>query len=180
VNAHKQLWAASGLMMALVLGATLTDKARAEEYATFHVVGHLKLPATKVPNDFHHMHLSESNTAWHGGQRFISVSDSDNVMTIIDVTDSSSPTLARRVRLPAVVAHGDPVMLIGGVALVAEGTNKPETPAPRTISIVNINRQAESKVTGRFENVSELEVDATHTHIYLISGDELWILGGKD
>jgi len=173
VNVHKHIWIAIGLVAAVVLGATSTS-AWADEHTTFHVVGHLKLPATKIPNDFHHLHVFETN-----GQRFVTVSDSNNIMTIIDVSDRTNPTLARQIRLPAVVAHGDPVTLIGGVALISEGTGKPEISQVRTVSIVNMNRQTESKVTGRFENVTGLEVDATNTHIYLISGDDLWILGGR-
>jgi hypothetical protein len=78
------------------------------------------------------------------------------------------------------VAHGDPVTLIGGVALVTEGTGKPEIPKVKTVSTVNMNAQTESKVTGRFENVTGLEVDATNSHIYIISGADLWILGGHE
>jgi hypothetical protein len=175
MNAHKHIWAATGLAAVLVLGTTLSYTARAEEYHTFHVVGHLKLPTTKVPNDFHHLHVSET-----GGRRFVTASDSSNIMTIVDATDRTHPTLARQVVLPAAVTHGDPVILIGGVALVAEGNSKPEIPAVRTVSIVNMEGQTESKVTGRFENVTGFEVDATQTHIYLISGDDLWILGGRE
>jgi hypothetical protein len=175
VNAHKQIWTATGLVAALALGTTLTSTARAEQYHTFHVVGHLRLPATKVPNDFHHLHVSETD-----GQRFVTVSDSKNIMTIVDVTDRTHPTLARQVVLPAVVVHGDPVILMGGVALVAEGTRKPETPEVRTVSIVSMKGHIESEVTGRFENVTGIEVDETQTHIYLISGNDLWILGGHE
>ena len=38
----------------------------------------------------------------------------------------------------------------------------------------------DSEVTGRFENVIRIEVDETQTHIYLISGNDLWILGGHE
>jgi hypothetical protein len=175
VNTHKQIWAAIGLVAALSVGATLTCTARAEEYHTFHVVGHLKLPATKVPNDFHHLHVSETDS-----QRFVTVSDSNNIMTIVDVTDRTHPTLTRQVVLPTVVAHGDPVILMGGVALVTEAASKPATPEVRTVSIVSMKGQTESDVTGRFENVTGIEVDATQTHIYLISGNDLWILGGRE
>jgi hypothetical protein len=175
MNAHKHIPVATGLVAALALGATLTHTARAAEYLTFHVVGHLKLPATKVRNDFHHLHVSETN-----GGRFATVTDSNNMMTVVDVTDRTHPTLARQVRLPAGVAHGDPVILIGGVALVTEGAGKPETPEVRTVSIVNMNRHTDCRVVERFENVTGLEVDATQTHIYLISGDDLWILGGRE
>jgi hypothetical protein len=175
VNARKQIWAATGLVAALAVGATLACTAWAEEYHTFHVVGHLKLPATKVPNDFHHLHVSETDS-----QRYVTVSDSNNIMTIVDVTDRTHPTLARQVVLPAAVAHGDPVILMGGVALVAKGTSKPENPEVRTVSIVSMKGKIESEVTGRFENVTGIEVDETQTHIYLISGNDLWILGGRE
>jgi hypothetical protein len=160
---------------ALALGATLTCTAMAEEYHTFHVVGHLQLPATKVPNDFHHLHVSETDN-----QRFVTVSDSNNVMTVVDVTDRTHPTLTRQVVLPTVVAHGDPVILVGGVALVTEGISKPETPQVGTVSIVSMKGRLESEVTGRFQNVTGIEVDATQTHVYLISGNDLWILGGRE
>jgi hypothetical protein len=35
----------------------------------------LKLPATKLPKDFHHPHASETH-----GQRFVTLNDSDNAM----------------------------------------------------------------------------------------------------
>ena len=162
-------------MAALALGATLTCTAKAEEFHTFHIVGDLKLPATKVPNDFHHLHVSETDS-----QRFVTVSDSNNMMTIVDVTDRTHPTLTRQVVLPTVVAHGDPVILMGGVVLVTQGTGKPETPEVRTVSIVGMKGQTESEVTGRFENVTGIEVDTTQSHIYLISGNDLWILGGRE
>jgi len=100
-------------------------------------------------------------------------------MTIVDVSDGTNPTLDRQVRLPAVVAHGDPVALIGGVALVTEETGKSGTSDVKTVSIVNMDDQPNCKVTGRFENVAGMEIDSTQSHIYLISGDELWILGGR-
>lgn len=175
MNAYKQIWAATGLVATLALGATLTGTAGAEEYHTFHIVGHLKLPATKLPNDFHHLHVSETDN-----HRFVTVSDSNNIMTIVDVTDSTHPTLARQVVLPAVVAKGDPLILMGGVALVTEGTSTPVTPEVRTVSIVSMKGKTESAVTGRFENVTGIDVDTTQTHIYLISGNDLWILGGRE
>jgi hypothetical protein len=49
---------------------------------TFHIVSHLRLPATKLPKNFHHLHASETY-----GQRFATVNDSDNVMTMVDVSD---------------------------------------------------------------------------------------------
>jgi len=173
MKAHQHIWAAAGLAAALVFGAALILTARAEVHDTFHVVGHLKLPAAKVRNDFHHLHVSETN-----GHRFVTVSDSNNVMTIVDVTDRAQPTLARQVRLPAALRHGDAVTLIGGVALVSEGTGKPEIPEVRTVSIVDLSSHKDGNITARFDNVTGLDVDATD--IYLISGDDLWILGGRE
>lgn len=173
MKAQKRIWVATSLVPALILSATLTTTTSAAEHPTFHLVGHLKLPATKIPNDYHHLHVFDTN-----GQRLVTVSDSNNIMTIIDVSDRTNPTLARQVRLPAVVAHGDPVTLTGGVALVTERTGKPEIPEARTVSVVEMRGQTESKVTGRFENVTGLEVDASNSHVYIISGVDLWILGG--
>ena len=172
MKAHEHFLAVTSVAAALVFGATWTYPAQAEEGLAFHVVGYLKLPATKAPNDFHHLHVSETNR-----QRFVTVSDSDHMMTIIDATDRTHPTLARQVRLPDAVANGDPVIMIGGVTLVTEGAGKTETPDVRTVSIVRMNRQTDCWVTDRFENVTGLEVDATQSHIYLVSGDGLWILG---
>jgi hypothetical protein len=42
-----------------------------------------------------------------------------------------------------------------------------ETSGVRTASVVNMNTP-NGKVTGRFENVTEIEVDATQTHILAI------------
>jgi hypothetical protein len=173
VKANKHIWAGIGFVATLVLGAPWTYTARAEDHNTFHVVGHLKLPATKIPNDYHHLHVSESN-----GRRLLSVRDSDNVLTIVDVSDRGEPALFRQMPLPAGVTHGDPVTLIGGVVLVTEGTGKPEISGVRTVSVVSLSRQTACKVTARFENVTGLEEDATH--IYLISGNDLWILGGRE
>jgi hypothetical protein len=173
MKANKHIWAATGFAATLVLGATWSHTARAEDHNTFHVVGHLKLPATKIRNDYHHLHISESN-----GRRLLSVSNSNNVLTIVDVSNRGEPTLFRQMPLPATVTHGDPVTLIGGVVLVTEETGKPEIPGVRTVSFVSLSPQTACKVTARYENVTGLEEDATH--VYLISGNDLWILGGRE
>jgi LVIVD repeat len=175
---YKRIWAATGIVASLVLAARWVYAARTERPLAFHVVGHLKLPPTPIRNDYHHLHVSETDT-----ERFLTVTDSNNVMTIVDVSDGTNPTLARQVRLPAVVAHGDPVALMGGVALVTEETGKSSASSDpsgaKTVSIVNMNHYPNCNVTGRFENVTGMEVDSTQSHIYLISDDELWILGGR-
>jgi len=172
ITVRKQIWAAAVGTLSLVLSTIWAHGARAEHPPEFHVVSNLKLPPTKVPNDYHHLHISETDT-----ERFLTVTDSRNVMTIVDVSDGSSPTLVRQVQLPANVAHGDPVVLMGGMALVADEPGA--TSRPRTITLLNLNNNRNCNVAGRFENVTGMEIDSTQSHIYLISGDELWILGGR-
>ena len=168
-----KIWTSTGVVAAAVFVAICAHSIRAEPSPEFHVVGNLKLPPTSVPNDYHHLHVSETDT-----ERFLTVTDSRNVMTIVDVTDGSSPTLAGQVQLPASVAHGDPVILMGGVALIAQ-PGKSEPSGPKTVTIVNLTRRSGCNITGKFQNVTGMEIDSTQSHIYLISGDDLWILGGR-
>ena len=42
-----------------------------------------------------------------------------------------------------------------------------------------MTRHPGCSVVGKFENVTGMEIDSTQSHIYLISGNELWILGGR-
>jgi hypothetical protein len=173
MRAPAKIWTLTGVVAAVAFAAIWAHSVRAEPSPEFHVVGNLKLPPTGVPNDYHHLHLSETDT-----ERFLTVTDSKNVMTIVDVTEGSSPRLAGQVPLPASVAHGDPVILMGGVALIAQ-PGKSEAWGPKTITIVNLTRRSGCNVTGKFENVTGMEIDSTQSHIYLISGNDLWILGGR-
>jgi hypothetical protein len=63
MKTHKHIWAAIDVLAALVLGAILIETARAQEYFTFTLSVNLRLPATKVRNDFRHLHVSETNEA---------------------------------------------------------------------------------------------------------------------
>jgi len=113
--APAKIWTSTGVAAAVIFAAIWAHSVRAEPSPEFHVVSNLKLPPTVVPNDYHHLHISQTDT-----EQFLTVIDSKNVMTIVDVTNGSSPTLAGQVQLPASVAHGDPVFLMGGVALIAQ------------------------------------------------------------
>jgi hypothetical protein len=76
MNPYKHLPTAA-VLAALVVGAALTHKMQAE-YFTFHVVGHLTLPPTKMPNAFHHLHVSAAN-----GRQFVTVSNSDPDLVLL-------------------------------------------------------------------------------------------------
>jgi hypothetical protein len=172
MNARGYALSAGALAVMVAFGVSFADTRRVRNKETFNAVGHLKLPATKMPNDYHHLHVSET-----GGERLLTVVDSFNRLTIVDVSDRTNPVLARQVQLTAVGPHCDPLLLVGGVALVAE-TGKPELPGPQTIDIVGISKDHTPIVTGRFENVTGFEAD--QMSIYLISGNDLYILGGHD
>ena len=171
--APAKIWTSAGMAAAVAFAAILDHSVRAEPSPEFHVVSNLKLPPTAVPNDYHHLHISETDT-----ERFLTVIDSKNIMTIVDVTDGSSPALARQVPLPTNVAQGDPMILMGGVALIAQPGN-PETWRPKTVTLVDMTHHPGCSVLGKFENVTGMEIDSTQSHIYLISGNDLWILGGR-
>jgi hypothetical protein len=42
-----------------------------------------------------------------------------------------------------------------------------------------MTRHPGRSVVGKFENVTGMEIDSTKLHIYLVSGNARWIIGGR-
>jgi hypothetical protein len=170
--AHKRIWLAIGLVVSAMPGADLFHKGWTKQSPTFHVIGHLELPAVKAPNYFRSLHVSETS-----GKRMVTVIDANNMMAVVDCSDRGNPVLKRQVQLPVAISKATQVTLMGGVALVMEESEDTK-PVARTLDILDMNSHKTPEIASRFQNVTAWEIDPDLLHFYLISGNDLWILGG--
>lgn len=162
-------------IMLFSVGATLVSlteagspKKQVTLVDTIEVVGHLALPETSVV---------ALTTSAHWRREFLQLQDPDRgVLTVVDVTDPTHPSIVRRLRLPEQLVQSSLAVLSGDAAMLT-GTKLPSAaPQPDSVSIVSFADPDHPTTVRKFDNVSAFRIHRERGLIYLANPDGLWIL----
>jgi len=166
------------LRTAIVLfsaGATLVPlteagntKKQAAPVDSIDVVGHLDLPETSV---------TALTTSEHWRHEFVQLQDpTHGVVTVVDVTDPSHPSIVKRLRLPEQLAQYSVAVLLGDAALLTRTKLPSAVPQPDSVSFVSFADPDHPRIVRQFDNVSAIRIHRERGLIYLANPDGLWIL----
>jgi len=138
-------------------------------------------PATVVA----HLALSGSSTSQmdlheNGGKQYLYISANSNEgVTVVDVTNPGQPKVIRRLAWPNEASTGRLQMVSGGLAL-AEGPDNDSmaaTPPPSTtVTVLDLSDLANPRTVLSFSGVTSTLQDEAHNLVYITNREGLWIL----
>jgi hypothetical protein len=96
-----------------------------------------------------------------------------NPVTLIDITDTSHPTVVSEIAMNA----GSSALLsvAGTAAIIGQGSASKE-PAPQSVSIMDFSDPAQPKVTKTFEGITALEKVSNGSVILIANKEGVWVL----
>ena len=142
----------------------------AEQPAT--VVAHVPLAGAAT----NQMDLQEN-----GGKQFLYIGTNSNQgVTVVDVTNPRQPNVIRRLAWPNQASTGRLQLVSGGLAL-AEGPDGGSTvadpmPSTRTVKVLDLSDPANPRVVLSFAGVTSTLSDEAHNLVYIINSEGLWIV----
>lgn len=166
---------------ALVLLAVLAAAAPGAD-AKHRVVESPEDPATIVA----HIPLSGSPTSQmdlqeNGARQYLYIAANSNEgLTIVDVTNPNQPKVIKRLAWPNEASTGRLQMVSGGLAL-AEGSEGHSAavdspPSTRTVKVLDLSDPANPRTVLSFSGVTSTLDDDAHNLVYITNGEGLWIL----
>jgi hypothetical protein len=142
----------------------------AEQPAT--VVAHVPLAGSAT----NQMDLQEN-----GGKQFLYIgANSNQGVTVVDVTNPGQPNIVKRLAWPNQASTGRLQLVSGGLALAegADGGSMAADPVPstRTVKVLDLSDPANPRVVLSFSGVTSTLNDEAHNLVYITNSEGLWIL----
>src|SRR5262249_23449012 len=122
--------------------------------------------------------ITAVRTSEYWRRNYIELEDSvHGTLTLVDVTDAAHPLLTKQFDLTGPLRNASLELLVGSAALMSDKLLQ-ITPVtePTLVSIVSFADPANPKVMQQFANVRLLRPDRQRGLIYLVDGDNLWVL----
>ena len=142
----------------------------AEQPAT--VVAHVPLAGSPT----NQMDLQEND-----GKQYLYIgANSNQGVTIVDVTNPGQPNVIRRVAWPNQASSGRLQLVSAGLAL-AEGPDSGSmaadpVPSTRTVNILDLSDPTNPRAILSFSGVTSTLNDEAHNLVYITNGEGLWIV----
>ena len=142
----------------------------AEQPAT--VVAHVPLAGSAT----NQMDLQEN-----GGKQFLYIgANSNQGVTVIDVTNPGQPNVVKRLAWPNQASSGRLQLVSGGLGL-AEGPDggsmaADPVPSTRTVKVLDLSDPANPRAVLSFSGVTSTLNDEPHNLVYITNSEGLWIV----
>jgi hypothetical protein len=136
------------------------------------VVAHLALSG--VPT-------SQMDLRENGGKQYLYIgANSNEGLTVVDITNPDQPTVIKRVAWPNEASTGRLQIVSGGLAL-AEGPESDSmaadpSPSTRTLKVLDLSDPANPRTVLSFSGVTSTLEDEPHNLVFITNGEGLWIL----
>lgn len=132
------------------------------------IVGRLALPTAKS----YTVELGD-----HWDRNYLFVSSNDRTLTVVDVTDPAHPAITEQGAMPEALQEPRPLFLVGTAGLfVGSDEATAAAPAVKTISIIQWNSPKGARVLHQFDHVTAYRRDPARPLVYVVDGNELWVL----
>jgi hypothetical protein len=117
----------------------------------------------------------------NGDKRYLYIgANSNEGLTVVDVTNPEKPNLIRRMAWPNQASSGRLQMVSGGLALAEgpDGDSVAAEPAPstRTVKVLDLSDPANPRAILSFSGVTSTIDEEARSLVYLTNGEGLWIL----
>ncbi len=135
------------------------------------VVAHLALSGATSQMD-----LNEN-----GGKQYLYIgANSNEGLTVVDITNPDQPSVIKRVAWPNEASTGRLQIVSGGLA-VAEGPDSDSMaadppPSTRTLKVLDLSDPANPRTVLSFSGVTSTLEDEAHNLVFITNGEGLWIL----
>jgi hypothetical protein len=142
----------------------------AEQPAT--IVAHVPLAGSAT----NQMDLQEN-----GGKQFLYIgANSNQGVTVVDVTNPGQPNIVKRLAWPNQASNGRLQLVSGGLAL-AEGSDggsiaADPVPSTRTLKVLDLSDPANPRAILSFSGVTSTLNDEAHNLVYITNSEGLWIV----
>lgn len=113
-----------------------------------------------------------SGVHWRRNYLYLS-HGSGNPVTILDVTDPTTPKPSGTLDLPKQQADGNVSAAVGSAVLVSSST---AAPVPQTVTILSFADAEHPQVVQQFSQVTSMLKDPSRGLIYLTNPQGLWVL----
>jgi hypothetical protein len=143
-------------------------------------------PAERPVTIVAHVPLADSptnqmNLQENAGKQYLYIgANSNQGVTIVDVTNPGQPNVTRRLAWPNQASSGRLQLVSGGLGL-AEGPDSgsmPADPMPstRTVKVLDLSDPANPRAILSFSGVTSTLNDEAHNLVYITNSEGLWIL----
>jgi LVIVD repeat len=142
----------------------------AEQPAT--IVAHVPLAGSPT---------NQINLQENGGKQYLYIgANSNQGVTIVDVTNPGQPNVVRRLAWPNQASSGRLQLVSAGLAL-AEGPDSgsmaaDSVPSTRTVNILDLSDPANPRAVLSFSGVTSTLNDEAHNLVFITNGEGLWIV----
>jgi hypothetical protein len=136
------------------------------------IVAHVSLSGSQTTQ----INLQEND----GKQYLYIAANSNQGVTIVDVTNPGQPNVIRRVAWPNQASSGRLQLVSAGLAL-AEGPDSGSmtadpVPSTRTVNILDLSDPTNPRAILSFSGVTSTLNDEAHNLVYITNGEGLWIV----
>jgi hypothetical protein len=117
----------------------------------------------------------------NGGKQYLYIgANSNQSVTIVDVTNPGQPGVIRRVAWPNQASSGRLQLVSGGLALAEgpDGSSMAADPVPstRTVKVLDLSDPANPRAVLSFSGVTSTLNDEAHNLVYITNSEGLWIV----
>lgn len=136
------------------------------------VVAHVRLEGSAT----NQMDLQENS-----GKQFLYIgANSNQGLTVVDVTNPGQPNVVKRLAWPNQISSGRLQLVSGGLGL-AEGSDSGSmasdpVPSTRTVKVLDLRDPANPRVILSFSGVTGTLNDEAHNLVYITNSEGLWIV----
>jgi len=160
------------LLAAMAPGADAKHRAATPPEQPATVVAHVPLAGSPT---------TQINLQENGGKQYLYIgANSNQGVTVVDVTNPGQPNVIRRVAWPNQASSGRLQLVSGGLAL-AEGADSGSMPADsapstRTVKVLDFSDPANPRAILSFSGVTSTLNDEAHNLVYITNSEGLWIV----
>jgi|SRR5580700_2118887 hypothetical protein len=156
----------------MVPGADAKHRAPTPSEQPAKIVAHVPLAGSPT----NQMDLQEN-----GGKQYLYIgANSNQGLTVVDVTNPGQPHVIRRLAWPNQASSGRLQLVSGGLAL-AEGSDSGSIaadpiPSTRTVKVLDLSDPANPRAILSFSGVTSTLNDEAHNLVYITNSEGLWIV----
>ncbi len=124
---------------------------------------------------------NQMNLQENGGKQYLYIgANSNQGLTVVDVTNPGQPNIVRRLAWPNQASSGRLQLVSGGLGL-AEGPDSGSMaadpmPSTRTVNVLDLNDPANPRAVLSFSGVTSTLNDEAHNLVYITNSEGLWIV----
>ena len=171
-NRMKSPLVALALLAAMAPAADARHRAATPSEQPATIVAHVPLSGASTKQ----MDLQEN-----GGKQYLYIgANSNQGVTIVDVTNPGQPNVVRRLAWPNQASSGRLQLVSAGLALAEGPESGPmaadPVPSTRTVKILDLSDPANPRAILSFSEVTSTLNDEAHNLVYITNSEGLWIV----